>query len=280
MVRLAPVWMLLVVALAATLGALEWRRLARRHARLRLDDVLRRAPHLYATLPLAAALLGVQALLGIDPDLAAWVPVWLEYRYTAILWGSVAALFAGLGGLVTAGALATRHPRRAGLLVGSVLLVCAVEVIQRQYTRVPDLGERVVDGVVLQTSGVSCAAASAANLLRQHGLSTSEREMAALLGTTSLGTSGAQIIHGLGRAGFSCARVDAAAGDPAAPAILFVDAPGAGREAHAVLATRLDAAGATLLDPLAGRVDVSRRTLGTFWHGNGVRCLPPARRLH
>ncbi len=277
MVRLAPASMLVLVALAATLGALEWRRLARRHARLRLDDVLRRAPHLYAALPVAALLLGVQALVGLHPDLASSMPVWLEYRYTSILWGVIAALFALLGGLATQGALATRHPRRGGVLVASALLVGAIEIIQRQYTRVPDLGERVVDGVVLQTSGVSCAAASAANLLRQHGLPASEREMAALLGTTNLGTSGAQLIHGLRGVGFACTRVDAASGDPATPAILFVDAPGSGRESHAVLAARLDAAGATLLDPLSGRVELSRRALTAIWHGSGLRC---ERRLH
>jgi ABC-type bacteriocin/lantibiotic exporter with double-glycine peptidase domain len=128
---------------------------------------------------------------------------------------------------------------------------------------------------VLQSSGASCAAASAANLARQHGVLRTEAEMAALLGTTRFGTSPAQVIQGLGQLGFSCQKVFHASADAAAvraPAVLFYppdDVYGAG---HAVFLASVEREEVVVVDPLIGRLQVPAVDLRERWKGHAVEC--------
>jgi hypothetical protein len=279
MVRLSIQMGIVLVVAFGTTGALMWRSIERRRPGVTLESVLARAPLLYALLPLALALGIVQLVIGAHPGLVWELPVWLEYHYTAILWGAIAALFAFTFGLACFGAFRTRHPRRIALVIAGVALLGAVEAIQLSYTReiASRLTSRVVDGVVLQTSGVSCVAASAANLARHHGLAATEAEMAALLGTTQVGTSAAQAIHGLARLGITCRRAEVLDRDLARlelPAMLFVDHPASGPESHAVLAIRARPR-AEILDPLSGRQLLSDTELARTWRGRALECTGP-----
>jgi ABC-type bacteriocin/lantibiotic exporter with double-glycine peptidase domain len=149
--------------------------------------------------------------------------------------------------------------------------------MRRNFTEpvAPELVERVSDGIVMQMSGASRAAASAANLVRAYGIERTEREIAELLGTTKFGTSPAQVMEGLGKLAFSCAKAVHADLDPRrvrVPAVLLLP-PGAGSNAgHAVLLAGLDGDDVLVLDPLAGRQRLTRVELGRRWKGHAVEC--------
>ena len=165
-----------------------------------------------------------------------------------------------------------------------MLLVAAVQVAQWLYTRpvAPLLKHKQTSyGVILQSSGVSCAAASAANIARRHGRPATEKQMAAALGTTTLaGTSASQVIYGMRAVGFACRRVKVAGADPSRlklPAMLFVDHPLVGPEGHAVALMALDQGQAEVWDPLWGRRLFSPAQLRHSWHGMAIECAPLAK---
>ena len=277
-----PVWLnvLLVVGLAC-LGVLEARRLAHRREGLDLANVTRRAPYLYGVAGAVALLLGALFSLQYFPRLWWHLPLLLEYVFTCLVWGSVLALFSFLAGLSAAVAQISGHPERHKLVVASVLLVAAVQLAQWLYTRpvAPELTHLITsEGIILQSSGVSCAAASAANMARHHGRKVTEKQMAALLGTTTLGgTSASQVVYGMARIGFSCRRVKVpatAASRLKLPAMIFVDHPLTGPESHAAALIKTTSGRVEVWDPLWGKRLWSSSELTRRWHGFAIECIP------
>lgn len=275
---------MITTALASLLGggfgALEWRRIARRHAGTTVENALRRARHVIAIVPVALVLLAVQVVVVTHPDITWNAPVWLELHYTSLLFGSVAACMSFVFGLAGHGAMVTRHRHRVPLLASTLIVVGIVVTIEWDFTTPiwSDLHERMNGYVVLQSTGASCAAASAANLVRQHGVVQTEREMAALLGTTRFGSTPAQVVHGLERLGFSCRKVFHANADSAsvrAPAVLFYPPGDIYSTGHAVLLASAEAHNAIVLDPLVGRVLLNPVELSARWKGHAVECDPP-----
>ena len=275
-----PLWLnvLLVVGLAG-LGVLESRRLARRQPGLDLANVTRRAPYLHGVAAAVVLFLGALFSLQYFPRLWWRLPLLLEYVFTCLTWGSVLALFSFLSGLAAAVAYISGHRERHKLVVAGVLLVASVQVAQWLYTRpaAPGLSHKITsDGVILQSSGVSCAAASAANMARRHGLLATEQQMAVALGTTALsGTSASQVVYGMASVGFDCQRIkvpDADATGLKLPAMLFIDHPMTGPESHAVALMVASASQAEVWDPLYGKRLFTPQELAKRWHGFAIEC--------
>jgi hypothetical protein len=272
-----PLWVNVVLVLGAgAIGVADAVRLTRRWPDLSLDKVLGRARYLYLPVAMLLPLFAAHVVLHQRPDLFWHLPVWLELYYMAIVWGAIVALFALLFGFAATVALRTRHHERVKLLIAAALLIGAVEFAQWRYTRpvAGQLNDWVTgEGIVMQSSGVSCAAASAANMARSLGIDKSEREMAELFGTTELGTSAAQVVRGFADLGIDCRKVLVDDGDVAGiavPAMLFIDHATAGPESHAV--ARFAHAGVVeVWDPLTGS-PISAPSLARNWHGRAVIC--------
>jgi len=275
MFPLNPLAELLVLALWGFAGWAEARRLRSRHG-VTLDDALRRAPHLAAGAALLLLMSTMEVTLVALPELSWYLPVPVEYAYSAI----VEAVVLSVGGFTSAVtvtiAFATRHPRRlllcappAALLIGvPVLLHWLLEPIH------PTVGNRERDGVIMQSTPYTCAPASAANLLRALGVHRSEREVAELFGTTALGTSSAQIIRGMAELDIHCRRADLGRRPlPVAPAILLFEGA---RVGHAVALLEGDHEGGLVIaDPLVGRTATTEARLRAERRIRAIECARP-----
>ncbi len=259
---------------------LQSRRLIARSGARDFKAALQGAPHLYVIVALFALFLGALPVMQYFPALLWHLPLWLEYALTSIVWGSILVTFVYFFSLAVALAWSMKHPERIKIVIAGLLLVAAVQTAQWQYSR-PVAGQLrsivTSDGVVLQSSGVSCAAASAANLVRLHGKrGVTEQQMARALGTTDLaGTSSSQIIYGLAKHDSSCRRVFVARLDPRrvkAPAFFFVDHAIAGEEAHAVLYVGGSKGRVEIWDPLVGKRRYTVAKLRRIWHGRAITC--------
>ena len=132
--------------------------------------------------------------------------------------------------------------------------------------------KQTADGIILQSSPSSCVAASAANILKIYGMDTSEKELAALFGTTLMtGTTAAQLVYGMRRIGFEAVMKYIENADISAieaPAVLFV-AYGS-TENHAVALLKYSENDIEVADPLSGRKHLSQEQLGKIWHGRAL----------
>jgi hypothetical protein len=272
-----PLWLniLLMVGPGAA-GAADAGRVARKWPDLGLEKVLGKARYLYALLALLLVLFGAHLVLDQRHDLYWLLPLWLELYYTAIVWGTIIALFSFLFGFAITVAFRSRHRERVKLAVAACLLIGAVQFAQWRYSRplAPELGNTVTpEGIVMQSSGVSCAAASGANIARALGLEKSERDMATLFGTTASGTSAAQVVRGFESLGVECEKRQVEPAEVArlrVPAMLFVDHPSAGPESHAVAAFEREGE-IRVYDPLTGS-PIGAEVLARSWHGRAVEC--------
>ncbi len=267
----------LIVAALAVCGLLVARRLRRTDPSIDLDNALKRAPLLYLILVVVALLGGVRLVAYFVPHLARSLPLWLEFSFNAVIWGGVFAVFSFGFTLTVTLAFATGHARRWSLAIASVGLLMIVELVQAEYTRpiAPQLRELERDGVVLQSSGVSCVSASAANLLRLHGVRRTERQMAERLGASGAGATTAQLLYGLEREGLSCQRLIRSDGNVMAvkpPAIVFYGDRGG--VPHAVVLAERNGRRVTILDPLSGRGTMNVAQLSRIWDGEAVHCKP------
>lgn len=275
-----------ILVLLACIAAGGWdaRRLRRRVPSIHVDDALRHAPHLYAAAVLLVIPLAGNVALRIEPDWLWQLPLWAQYHLSALHWGLALVAFAYLFAFITTLAHATHHPERHKLPVAGVLLVAVVLQAQHTYTRpiAPTLHHEVTpDGVILQTSGKSCVAASGANVVRLLGGDATEKQMAELYGTAD-GTSPAQVVYGMREIGIDCTPLEL---DPSGiealhpPVMLFVDHPVQGYEAHATVFVGLHQDAAEIWDPLSGKELIPRRDLPRRWHGHGLACTrtPEAR---
>ena len=86
---------------------------------------------------------------------------------------------------------------RKGALVGPFVLLTLYGTYGRFLGRPPACQDYWSESVCIQTSEASCSAASAATLLRAHGISATESEMAALCFTRESGTTMTGLYRGL-----------------------------------------------------------------------------------
>jgi len=273
-----PLSLEILLLLASILaGVLEYRRSVARGTRLTLDRVVRQVPSLYiGVLLLLLGLLAIQ-IVNASSSLAWHLPLWWMYYDTVLLWGMFLALCAFVFSLAATVAFDTHSRERWKIAIVGALVLVAIHGVQWYYTRpvAPYLRhETTGDGVILQSSGESCAAATGANIAGAFGLQKTEREMAGLFGTTKFfGTSPAQVVYGMRTLGLAAHRVQLPSADPAqltSLAMLFVDHPATGPESHAVAFMGLTNGTAEIWDPLVGKRLLNKDQLARIWHGRGV----------
>ncbi len=201
----------------------------------------------------ALAVLGVLVALLFPPSVRDLLPVPVVLWMQHLLWPAVGGLALSsaflLLGLEAGG---WRDPaRRRAMLTGTLGLAAAAALVFSRLTPVaPRLRDTVTpDGVVMQTSPSSCAAAAMATLARVSGLDStmSERVMAERAGSTLLGTSTLgelRALRSLGaRAVFARRLSPEALRARRELALLHVEEPVAGqRISHAVALIGYDAA--------------------------------------
>jgi hypothetical protein len=270
-----PSWLNILLIIGFILvGSMECRRLFAKDANLDMKTVLKRAPYLYALIPLSIILLIVASLNR--PALIWNLPLWLQYHYTALSWGGILAIFAFVFSLAAAVAIRTHHRERWKIVIAGILLIFVIQFIQWNYTRpiAPRLKDIVAaSGTVMQTSNSSCAAASGASIARTLGIQKTEKQMADLFGTTVGGTSGAQVIYGMRQIGFASKKVEVPDSDPErlkSPAMIFIDNQFTGPESHAVAYMGLNKDKAEIWDPLEGKRFLTKNQLAKIWHGRGI----------
>jgi hypothetical protein len=253
-------------------GFMESRRLSTKH--IQLEGVLKKAGYLYLLLPVSGILLTI-AFLN-NPSFLWNMPLWLHFHYLAAMWGIILAIFAFTFSLACFVSFRTSHRERWKVVLASTLLIAAIQIMQWNYTRpvAPHLKDSVTpSGLVIQTSDTSCAAASAASILRRFGMEMSEREMAELFRTTLFGTSAAHVIYGMQRIGIRSRKVEIEGSNPEHlkfPAMIFIGCPSAGTESHAVAYMGFHEGKAEIWDPVRGKRFLDKNQLGRIWHGRGI----------
>lgn len=271
-----PWWANLALIVAASLlGGTVARRAQRRHPGLDVSSALKRVRHLWLVPVPIVLSFGAHCLINERPDLWWALPAWFEARYLICLWITLIGAMVYLYAFAATLAFDTRHPERKALIVAVALTLAAVQVmiVRSQRPIAPDLKHTVdADGVVLQTSGVSCVAASSANMLRRRGIEVTERQMAEALGTTAMGTTAGAAVEMFAARGIACRKTQGAATALSSPAMLMIDHPLAGPESHAV--TYVGRAGERfeIWDPLEGRRLFDEAALTAHWSGRAIEC--------
>lgn len=265
------------LALMALAGLLGWRvarRARRSHPDLDVSTALSHVRHLWAIPLLIVAAFGAHFVLNERPDLWWALPPWIETRYLLALWivllGSMVYLYA----FAATVAFDTGHPERKTLMVAVVLTLAAVQVmvVRTQRAVAPDLEHTLSDGVVMQTSGVSCVAASAANMLRRQGAAVTERQMAEALGTTAMGTTAGAAVEMFAERGIPCRKTIGPVTALTPPAMLMIDHPIAGPESHAVTYMSEADGQLEIWDPLEGKRQMTAAALTQIWSGRAIDC--------
>lgn len=269
---------LLVIVIAGVLGAHEFRRAVRRNPDIGITDIHKNLRYVIPASLVAVGLVIILIASEMYAPLAWRLPIWFEFHHHLIVWGIIFGLVVFLFVLGVAASFHSSHQRRWTLLISGLFLVGALlHMNLRIYSSIaPSLKSRVDSrGTVLQTTGISCAAATGANMARHYGIQISEREMAELLRTNMLGTSVAQIIHGMKRLGISCRKVEVRDRDPLAlrpPAMLFVDHPAVGSESHVVVFWGVTKEGYRVCDPAYGELILTQERIRAMWPGRALEC--------
>ncbi len=266
----------LIIAVFIFAGIFECRRLFEKHPDFELETVLKKAPYLYVLIPVGFIPLIISIPMRI-PSFAWQAPFWFKLHFTAILWGSIISIFSFVFSLGSSICFRSRHKEKSKVAAAGIFLVIGIQIIQYNYTRpiASKLHESVTpSGHIMQTSGSSCAAASAAIIAGSFGIEKTEKEMAVLFGTSVFGTSDAQVIYGMRKTGFSCKKVEIPNADPEklnTPAMLFIDHPMTGPESHAVVCMGFRDGKAEIRDPLHYDIRFqSKEELAKVWHGRGI----------
>lgn len=269
---------LLVIIISGVLGAHEFRRVARESPDVGIADIHKRLPYVIPASLIAVGLVILLIASEMYAPLAWRLPLWFGLYHRFIVCGIIFCLVAFLFTLGIAASFHSSHRRRWVLLFSGVFLVGALlHMNLRIYSSIaPFLRSRIdSEGSVLQTSGASCSAATGANIARHYGIRMSEREMAELFRTSMLGTSVAQIIHGMKKLGISCRKVEIRDGNPRAlraPAILFVDHPASGSESHVIAFWGITERGNKVCDPVFGELTLTREMIRRMWSGRALEC--------
>lgn len=262
--------------MAAVLGMIESRRVLRRNPEIGIKTIHKRIRYLVPVTVAAITVATTIILIGFH-QAAMWaLPMWLSLNFRIILWSLILSLTSFLFSLGIATAIRTRHKHHWVLLALGIALIGALFSTQyRLYRPIADsLQESIgADGFVHQSSAVSCAAASGANIARMVGLDLTERDMADLMGTSVIGTELPRIERAMRDIGFMTQRVQVKDADidvVRSPAMLFVDHPQTGPESHVVAYFGSSGGAYEIWDPLEGRIHMDRTRLLAYWHGRGV----------
>ncbi len=267
---------LLVAVVFAWVGCRHGRTLHRKGVRLASKDAPRRA-WLFAALGIFFIFANT-ALLIIKsyPQWMWFFPAAFEYYAVAIVWLVDVAIMAFAFAADVSMAFHERHRARWPLLVGALLVlpVCGWAFHQSPWARRPELKPPRVsaDGIVLQSTSSTCAAATCANIARSFGIEKSEQDMVKLLDTTESGTSPSQIVYGLARLGLTCTKryvpdLDIAKITP--PAVLFTGIEAA-PDVHAIAFMGFNGKYVRIWDPMNGEIPETEEDLKHRWQGRAL----------
>lgn len=267
---------LLMAVLWAALGAAYAYRLFQKGVRLNAPDTPRRAKWL--VIAGLGFIFGNAVFLPLKefPSIAWYLPIPVEYCLTPLGWAVELSLMTfAIAGISTLGFL-EHHRARWVLIAMSLLIFISAKILFQAYAQdvPPDTGNqrKSADGLLLQTTGSTCAPTACANVARFFGKDTNEKEMVALLGTKDHGTSPAQIIYGMQKLGLACKKryihnKDIAQLHP--PAILLVNWS-IEVDGHVVVYNGLVDGEAEIWDPVSGKILMERDALNKKWHGRAI----------
>ena len=203
------------------------------------------------------------------------MPGWIVAYIMPLAWLMLYGLFAFAFTFAAVFTLLEGDRQWRPLAISAVLLLLAIQLVQWNVCK-PVSGrlydDITRDGVVLQTSGVSCMAATGANIARDLGIDATEPLMAERMGTSIIGTSVSQFIRGMGTVGIECTPVFIGDLDPSRlspPAELRVLHKG---DPHAVMFAGMINGTVEVLDPIKVRVYYSPDELGRIWTGGALEC--------
>lgn len=273
-------WNLLAVQLIGTgIGVVLGGRITLRFPDIQLESLLRRVPVLRVLTVFGAVVVAAVMALEASDSLCQWLPLLWQRHRAAANWMMASGLFGLACGFLLAIAVQTRHDQRrlvlAATMAGHALF--AITHFEKHGDVSAQLWVRQTsDGIVLQSHGATCTAATLANIARRYGPALDERGAVRLLGTTTGGTSPGQMRYALDRLGIPFRTLNVRTlhlADVSAPAILFIDHPVVGREGHSVAYMGPAGDGFEIWDPLTGRELWSTTDVESRWHGNGIECL-------
>ncbi len=205
-----------------------------------------------------------------------YLPVIVEYWNVPALWLVNVATIAFAFGAIFTLALLSRSPYRWFLPVVCAALLGGAEHLFRSsaLVSVPELARPQISegGVIMQTSGSSCAAVACANIAGLLGTPKSEADMVALLGTTVAGTSPGQVVYGMRELGFSCKKrmiPDRDITRIRPPAVVFVNLS-TEIDGHAVALMRVKDGRAEIWDPSFGKSLREPNDFAKTWGGRAV----------
>lgn len=223
--------------------------------------------------------IGVLSVCGLSPGLAWWFPLWLEVAQQFLNWAGIGGSLAYLAALSLRAVYHERHRERHKLSFALTLLLAAI-ILFRWWGTWPiadTLAEMTDDDkVVLQSSGSSCAAATAANILSAFGIHETEAALAGEMGTTVIGTSRGRVAFAMWRRGLRCRSVHVTSfTEVKPPAALVVDHPATGPETHMVALMAIVGDKAEIWDPLKGKILMTAAELNAQWHGRALEVYRP-----
>lgn len=173
-----------------------------------------------------------------------------------------------------------RLKRALWAIVPSILIMTGVEAYHL-WPMALQVNESLISrhGVVIQTTGYTCAPASLATLMRLYGKPMTEVDASVLVGGGMGGSFDDEITAGAKAAGFPDAlpwtgNLDAIASEdlPLIVSIRFHDV----WDMHAVALIGLSSTTVTLADPMGGLRRIPRDRFHEHWRGRGVRFGRPS----
>mgnify|MGYP000904111179 CR=1 FL=1 len=271
------VLLLLFAAASLALGSEHAARRVRVDPALTVESAMRRASWLVVGWITPLFLTGAAFLVSNASPATMWeLPTSVQLWFPTLLFVLVLLSVGGLGGFSVGLARAQASPDARRALFAAAFACLAIVAIHRAWNRpVSGLSVREEDGLVLQSTGVTCVPASVANFLAHHDEEATEEGLAREIWTTAQGTSHVSALRSLRARGYSCDLAympEIRDWAPFLPAVVFIDHSAAGPESHAILLEAINDDRVVLVDPLQGRIDASARTLSTRWPGRGIRC--------
>lgn len=221
------------------------------------------------------ALILVKLVAGRTPALEPRLFPWDWYPRVELWWHLLGGMFLfGAGLYVVRASLWKRDLLMVATGLLASYLAAAGWSLRGDHTRLCGTVDRW--GVCLQTSPYSCGPASAAALLRLHGVSATEREMADLCltrpgNTLVSGTSDCGLARGLRAKLGSRSRVEVTAPRYAdLPVPCLVPVRLAPRLGHCILVVEAGETGVTVIDPHRGFRTIDRPAFESSWQGSAV----------
>lgn len=265
---------ILTALIAAAIGVRHGRTLYRRGFQLSAHISVRDCPLIPICVVLFVALHIATSTVTGDPTIGWALPVTFEYYLPGIMWVLKTAFAAFALTAICAVGYFQRARVWIPLALFSIAALCLMDGLTRLAVQ-PYVGEmthQVENGVIMQSTPSTCAAATAANIATQLGIPKTEAQMVELMNTTWAGTSPAQIVFGFRRLGLRAHKIyipdrDLARVRP--PAVLLVEVQGE-VDAHAVAYMGLLGPGFDIWDPDKGRRRLSRAEIAKTWHGRAI----------